>query len=130
MEHLRRQASVSFVVHGDAIHAREHRQELEMQVWRFLKRLGPIRANRRLATQRSRWLSDESPDDGRRHFEVVLVVLEDAIEIVRVPRSYPLLCKVFGEIFIHEARFLIPTRAAKVIIAATQKRSRGQGQAP
>jgi hypothetical protein len=69
------------------------------------KRLGPVRADCRLASKFSGRLSDQRDDDRGRHFEVLLVMRENAIEIMGVLCSDPFLGEALGKTLFHETLF-------------------------
>ena len=83
----------------DAVDARVDLDQLEPE-WR-LRRLEPARpvgGHGRLAAQHAARIEAPLDDERRRHFEVVAVVREDAIEVVSVPRRDPVGGEVRGEI--------------------------------
>ena len=98
MEHLGRHATHTPVIQRDAVHAYERGHELEMQVWDERQRLPPIRTYCNLALEPTGWLTHDLGNHGRRHFEFLCIVGEDAGEIVAVPSSNPVLCEMLGEI--------------------------------
>src|SRR5262252_2914081 len=92
-----------------------------------MKRLGPISADCHFAPKLSGRLSNQCGDDRGRHFKVVLVMSENAFEIMGIPCSNPLLGKALAKTLLHQALFrLRPTgivaccaRAASGNAAAT-----------
>src|SRR5262245_18485948 len=118
VQDLGRQPSVASVVDGDAVHAGQGSEQLEPEARDGLQRLSPIRAYCFLAAQPSGRLSDQGGDDRRGHFKVVVVMREDAIEIIGVPCRDPLLSKTVGKAFLHQALFRVPIAIISAAVPA------------
>src|SRR5260370_41304258 len=84
------------VVEGQAANAAENGYEEETQVRKSLQRLGPIGADFFLALQNPRGFSGNMHDDWRLHLEIVRVMGEDGVQIVRIPVANPLLGAALG----------------------------------
>src|SRR5215471_218995 len=92
-----------------------------------MKRLGPISADCHFAPKLSGTFSNQCGDDRGRHFKVVLVMSENAFEIMGIPCSNPLLGKAFGKTLLHQALFrLRPTG----IVACCARAASGHAAAP
>jgi hypothetical protein len=68
----------------------EHVAKLEVQRRFHGESAGPVRADRRLAAEDATRNAHALDDERGAHFEVVRVVREDSLEIVRVPGRDPL----------------------------------------
>src|SRR6266852_5809375 len=84
------------VVQGKAANAAEDGYEEETQVRKSLQRLRPIGTDFFLALQNPRGFSGNMHDDWRLHLEIVRVMGEDGVQIVRIPVANPLLGEALG----------------------------------
>jgi hypothetical protein len=97
-------------VEHDALLADEERKRLEAQIGEALEPGGEVGAERVLPRDATVVTPGQRPDERGRHLDVVGVVLEDRLEVVRVPGGVPPRGEVLGAVALERHPFLLSGR--------------------